>query len=206
MKKINILIMGITISFVIYAKENVPFEQIGYNDYSNGLVYLELKWYRNNQKLANEYKEKVKELPTIQREEIGENIIYLFKTHVIIKENNEVGIIMLKIKFTNDIFQGQNDDFFMGLSISENEMNYLVENIDDYNKFFVTNEYNDLITETDENNIIGNDIIMKKLLYGTASDMDDYFKHMYALTVFWNYKYLNTTKLNDELFKYLKDF
>jgi hypothetical protein len=180
------------LSSLLFGQENVQFKDVTSGDYDNGFLYIEVKTYPNNKKLIEESKNKTRELPVITKEKINNEIYYSF-TGYVIGDENDIEIMRVKIKFTNDERINNINRLLNGFGLSINDIKELLENIDDDEEF---------IADTGKDNY-GEYAVHRNLLFDDSDEIEDGFKIYYAMIVLLNIADINQEDLSRDLLNYL---
>ena len=189
----TVIILGAVILFAsrIFGQENVSFNGISRDDYRNGFLYLEEKEYKNSKRLAHKNRDKANKLPVIVKEITEDSIFYSF-TGYEVTGSGHIWVIIVRAKFLNGSFNGNNIEIMEGLKLPDGGLAELVKTI----------ESNETIREEGSDSY-GGYSILKKLFYNKSSDIEELCKLTYAVIIKNNIERIPAGEISRQLYYYL---
>jgi len=177
----------------LFSQETVSFDDFDTDDYEYGIMYIEMKNYTNNIRLANKNKKLLKEIPVIRKYTNKDNTIYTF-TGYIIDDKNNVSIISVKLKLLNDGFVIQNE-LLRDFNIAKKESPKLIENMHDPEDYIMKGKDKD-----------GSFELHKKIFVKDSSEIEDSFGMLYAYILFSNFSNIDPENISRRLMYYIMEF
>ena len=177
----------------LFSQEIVSFDDFDTDDYEYGIMYVEMKNYTNNIRLANKNKEMLKEIPVIRKYSNKDNTIYAF-TGYIIDDKNNVSIIDVKLKLLDDGFVIQNE-LLRDFNIVKKEVPKLIENMHDPEDYIMKGKDKD-----------GSFELHKKIFVKDSSEIEDSFGMLYAYILFSNFSNIDPENISRRLMYYIMEF
>ena len=190
MKYIIFLLLFVT--NIIFSQEMIVFDDFSIDDYENGIMYVEMKIYKNNLALANKTKKLLNEMPIIKKYSNIDSTIYIFTGNIVDSENN-VAIVNVKLKLLNNYIL--ENELLSEFNITRNEIRKLIENM---------NEGDDFIIEGKDTN--GSFELHKKLYVNDSYEIDDNFGMAYAYIIYFNLSNIDQEKISRRLMYYIMEF
>jgi len=177
----------------LFSQEIVSFDDFDTDDYEYGIMYVEMKNYTNNIRLANKNKEMLKEIPVIRKYSNKDNTIYAF-TGYIIDDKNNVSIIDVKLKLLDDGFVIQNE-LLRDFNIVKKEVPKLIENMHDPEDYIMKGKDKD-----------GSFELHKKIFVKDSPEIEDSFSMLYAYILFSNFSSIDQNNISRRLMYYIMEF